>query len=484
MGGFAHMIRRRKSFQLKVTFCCVLLCVLLAAFGCASLRYFYSVKSELHNQMVKELSDTTKLSGAFLDNFFSNISNKLSAVATMCDVPDGSGNENWWPVVEEHNTENYRMGVADAAGQLYYGPGRSIDISDTSYFEQTMSGNRSISDVQKGNFRGGDSVIVSIPILREGAARGCVCLEYSTMAVGELINTAETKGIGATMAVDADGCLIASFPGMEEFETLYDMLEGKQLTEGTVEELRQTIAGGAAGLRTYYGEGGFKDYIRFLYYQPAGINDWSIVTVVNGQQYQTSLQNIQKDAYLLVGAALLFSLGTALLFVYLLFLRRKEAEQRQRAGLTRVYTRSAAQKIVEKDLKRGGAFTCCMFIDIDRFKEINDTLGHDAGDRILVETAERLVSGARRHDIVSRYGGDEFNLWVADVTDPDKLRGMADNIVQTFRENGEITVSIGLTLFQSGGDTVEAILKRADQALYDAKNRGRDRYSVYEGDSR
>ena len=125
-----------------------------------------------------------------------------------------------------------------------------------------------------------------------------------------------------------------------------------------------------------------------------------------------------------------------------------------------------------------------MFIDIDRFKEINDTLGHDAGDRILVETAERLVSGARRHDIVSRYGGDEFNLWVADVTDPDKLRGMADNIVQTFREDGEITVSIGLTLFQSGGDTVEAILKRADQALYDAKNRGRDRYSVYEGDSR
>ena len=127
-----------------------------------------------------------------------------------------------------------------------------------------------------------------------------------------------------------------------------------------------------------------------------------------------------------------------------------------------------------------------MFLDIDRFKEINDTLGHDKGDAILKESAQRLSSCVRETDTVARLGGDEFTVILSELEDSGSVDRVAQEILRKMAEPfrlGEDVVyasaSIGVTLYPADATGIEALLKNADQAMYAAKNQGRNRYSYF-----
>jgi two-component system, cell cycle response regulator len=125
-----------------------------------------------------------------------------------------------------------------------------------------------------------------------------------------------------------------------------------------------------------------------------------------------------------------------------------------------------------------------MITDIDRFKSINDTYGHDAGDDILREFAARLRKNVRGIDLACRYGGEEFVVVMPD-TDSALANIVAERVraqiadkpfeVSTLSEPISVTISIGVAGIRHAGDTVEALMKRADKALYEAKNSGRNR---------
>ena len=138
--------------------------------------------------------------------------------------------------------------------------------------------------------------------------------------------------------------------------------------------------------------------------------------------------------------------------------------------------------------RRHGLSTAVLFIDLDRFKSVNDSLGHAAGDELLVEVASRLGTGRRAVDTVARLGGDEFVVVLHDVADADAAVGIARSIVEGLRRPYEIhgrelvvTASIGLSM-ASGADDVdaEAVLHEADAAMYDAKSKGGDRVSMFD----
>jgi diguanylate cyclase (GGDEF)-like protein len=127
-----------------------------------------------------------------------------------------------------------------------------------------------------------------------------------------------------------------------------------------------------------------------------------------------------------------------------------------------------------------------LLVDVDRFKTINDTFGHDAGDKFLVVTAQRLGLAVRSTDKVARLGGDEFAILLAGTIDEECLRRVCDRIVESFSEpvsfrNGSIlaSVSVGIALFPEDGDTPESLNKSADLALYEAKRRGRNTWCMY-----
>ena len=127
-----------------------------------------------------------------------------------------------------------------------------------------------------------------------------------------------------------------------------------------------------------------------------------------------------------------------------------------------------------------------LFLDLDFFKEVNDTLGHDMGDLLLVETSERLRACVRESDVVARLGGDEFTLLLSDVQDHNGVERVANHILSSLAEpfklgdeTAFISASIGITLFPEDGQTAELLLKHADQAMYAAKDQGRNRFNYF-----
>ncbi len=135
---------------------------------------------------------------------------------------------------------------------------------------------------------------------------------------------------------------------------------------------------------------------------------------------------------------------------------------------------------------RTGETFALMFCDLDGFKLVNDAFGHDAGDRVLVEVAARLLALVRPYDTVARFGGDEFVILVEALEDPDVVVGIAQRIVNALAEpialsesDATIGVSIGVAVSGSADETPAALLARADTAMYEAKNRGKGRVELF-----
>jgi diguanylate cyclase (GGDEF)-like protein/PAS domain S-box-containing protein len=130
-----------------------------------------------------------------------------------------------------------------------------------------------------------------------------------------------------------------------------------------------------------------------------------------------------------------------------------------------------------------------LYLDVDRFKHINDSLGHSVGDRLLQSVAQRLSGCVRASDTVSRLGGDEFVILLSEVAQAQDAVGCADKVLQAVRipyvvEGHElhITASVGIVIYPEDGVEAEVLLQNADSAMYEAKNRGRDTYQFYRSD--
>jgi diguanylate cyclase (GGDEF)-like protein len=136
--------------------------------------------------------------------------------------------------------------------------------------------------------------------------------------------------------------------------------------------------------------------------------------------------------------------------------------------------------------RRRGSMLAILFLDLDRFKNINDTLGHHFGDLLLKEVAARLVKCVRSVDTVSRQGGDEFVIILADIGGIDQAAHVAATILQAFEQEFvlephrvHITTSIGVSIFPGDGADIDTLMKNADLAMYHAKESGRNSYQFF-----
>ncbi len=142
------------------------------------------------------------------------------------------------------------------------------------------------------------------------------------------------------------------------------------------------------------------------------------------------------------------------------------------------------QAIAQADRNHSGV--AILFLDLDNFKQVNDSLGHNYGDQLLVKVVDRLQSCLRDTDTISRQGGDEFVVILPNLNDLTAISGIAQHIVTTFADPFELdsytintSFSLGLSLYPDDGKDFDTLLKNADTAMYQAKDSGRDTYRYF-----
>lgn len=158
-------------------------------------------------------------------------------------------------------------------------------------------------------------------------------------------------------------------------------------------------------------------------------------------------------------------------------------------GLTGLPNRQLLHARLQETVDRGeqgGRRSAVLFVDLDRFKNINDTLGHPTGDALLQALAPRLLSCVREKDTIARTGGDEFVVVLSDVPSLEDVYGVARRLLEACRqpvhlEGMELTVtaSVGISVFPRDGRSVEQLIRNADTAMYSAKARGRNAFEIY-----
>jgi diguanylate cyclase (GGDEF)-like protein/PAS domain S-box-containing protein len=172
---------------------------------------------------------------------------------------------------------------------------------------------------------------------------------------------------------------------------------------------------------------------------------------------------------------------------------RQELEKRATFdALTGCHNRSSILGALERELERDDAtMTGVVYVDLDNFKPVNDTLGHAAGDELLVLVAERLKHLSRRDDEVGRLGGDEFIMFLRDIPGPDTAMHVARRVGQSLSAPAELScgtvelrASVGVACADAERITVEEIVKRADAAMYRSKDRGQGLPVLHAGSQR
>jgi diguanylate cyclase (GGDEF)-like protein len=158
-------------------------------------------------------------------------------------------------------------------------------------------------------------------------------------------------------------------------------------------------------------------------------------------------------------------------------------------GLTGLPNRSLFNKLLAQSITqahRQGGRLAVAFIDLDRFKQINDTLGHEAGDELLQEVAKRLKAILRGSDVVSRLGGDEFVVLLTDLQEEKYAATAAQKIIATIAEpfvllghEFRVTASIGISIYPHDGPDEQTLTKNADVAMYQAKEEGKNNFKFY-----
>ncbi len=158
-------------------------------------------------------------------------------------------------------------------------------------------------------------------------------------------------------------------------------------------------------------------------------------------------------------------------------------------SLTHVFTRGYWFQRCNEELERSNKFNynlTCLMIDIDKFKDINDTYGHLVGDAVLVAVARVVKENIRQIDIQGKYGGEEFCVILTETDVPDaqfvaeRIRqALQDTSVQAYDETLRVTISIGIAGFPNDSQDLTNLVDKADQALYRAKETGRNRVCVY-----
>lgn len=424
-----------------------------------------------------------------LDIQFNYLSGMASYMGEKENVLCGENKKLAKSIVKEQDLD--LIAVIDTDGNAYYNNGVHKNVKNREYFEKAMQGQKVMSSPLESKVDGETKVILAVPIYKDGKVQGVLGASYNVGALNQMLFDDIYDGVGFSLIIDADGRIIScdsgkSYRKIDINDNVYDFyVRTREVSKEDMEETRTNVKEQKPGILVLSKE----KEVRYLAYDPLGINDWMLCYMVPQSKAQEGFQFIRDREVLLF-----IVIGGGMIAFLLLILQRNSIKQRQmkeiasRDGLTHLYNKVGTEQLIREWLygensKSGGVL---LMIDVDYFKQINDTYGHAVGDRVLYKIGYLLKSSFREDDIVGRIGGDEFLIFMKGVTSEAFAIRRMESLQQYLRElpmeelKGHVlTCSMGAAFMPKDGTEFEELYKHADDALYMTKRNGRDGFSIY-----
>lgn len=387
-----------------------------------------------------------------------------------------------------------RAALIDPDGNIYYDNGEKNNVAERDYFQTAISGRRALSLPLTSILDHVTRVILAVPVYQdEDTASGVLAVSCDIRALNHMLFKDIYDDTGCSMLVAQDGTVITYdntaknhyISAEDNFFTYYG--KKKFLKGGSIDRVKADFQEEKTGSAKMC-EKSDSSNPYYLIYTPLQINHWMVCYLVPVSEVEKDYAFISQYELLLSGV-LVIALFLLLLTILRMNHRKHEAllHFAQTDALTSINNRQSTEGSINHYLKESGDSLCAfMMMDVDKFKDINDTYGHASGDIVLQKIGNLLKAGFRESDIVGRIGGDEFVVFMKHVDSKEIVLERIENLQRSISSqnleaiNGhKITTSLGLAFAPEHGTTYLELYKASDEALYETKRHGRNGYTIF-----
>lgn len=387
------------------------------------------------------------------------------------------------------------LSLIEPDGTAHYETGEVKDVSHRKYFQEGISGHRILSDPVQSSLDHETRVILGVPVSHNGKIIGLLGASYNVTALNHLMFDDLFDGKGFCIIINENGDIISLDGNSTCQKITYDdnffdfysqwSIRGKDSLQA-IRDAFQTQSDGLAKL--LHPED--PDSSRYIAYSPLHLNNWMMCYVIPVSVANASYAFVRNYALALNAYFMIL----VILLIWRIAMihtrdRRELVHSAQIDGLTAVYNKEHTQPAIDHFLQMSHPDTLHAFLilDIDKFKDVNDTYGHAVGDKVLQRVGEFLKSQFRDGDIIGRIGGDEFVILMKQVSSKEAALARVQNMVERIRsikhaemDGKPITFSVGVAFSPEQGIRFDDLYRNADKALYQTKRGGRNNFSVYE----
>lgn len=396
-------------------------------------------------------------------------------------------------VAKDHSAA-YKVYTCDSSGEGISNDGTEISVAGTEYFEKmTSTGRVQYFFVEQNTMpdEAEDTIVVSVPVeYRSG--RGYLMLFYPVAKFASTVKGVDFAAWTYEALIDAKGNILiadGADNGLTVGENIFSELS--EDSPEVVRKMKSRIVGRIGGLSSLETNQTASAFV----YVPISINEWTLVSTVNqsyiDKQVAQQWKSTKTMLYQLVIVIVVFS-GVIVVINVLSKIKSNEKKRQLEVKadtdlLTGLNNKLATERKIQEFIEKNPDTQSMMFmLDIDNFKKINDTMGHAFGDEVIRSLGQQISAIFRTSDIIGRAGGDEFIIFLKNVSDAAAVRKEAKKVEDFFKDfkAGEYvkysaTASIGVAIYPQEGADFESIYKAADQALYKAKKRGKNQLAFY-----